>query len=148
MLLVSYYNNMGTIGNLELRLNENAWYASTSHDGYRVYEAILRLVELLDSVRNPTKEQFEKWFKGTSKELLPYNYHEGLLGGVPDEVVMDIPRKLILHTGHEEDCEIVGEGFQAKFENACIVLKAKYDFEILNYIRPEVRKTLKGLGSE
>lgn len=139
---------MATIGNLELRLNENTWYASTTHDGYKVYEAIPRLVEFLDSIRNPTKEQFEKWFRSTSRELLPHNYHEGLLGGVPDEVVMDIPRRLILHTGHEDDLEVVSEGFSAKFENACIILKAKYDFEILNYIRPEVRKTLKGLGSE
>ena len=93
-------------------------------------------------------EQSEKWFKNTSKELLSHNYHGGLLGGVPDEVVMGIPRKLILYTDHEDDYTIIEEGFQAKFENACILLKIKYDFEILHYIKSEIRKTLKGLDSE
>ncbi|MDO8656203.1 MAG: hypothetical protein Q7K45_03115 [Nanoarchaeota archaeon] len=140
--------NMATHGNLELRLNESSWYASTTHDGYRVYEAVPQLVKFLDSVRDPTKEQFEKWFRSTSKKLLPCNYGESLMGGVPSEVIMDIPRRLILHTGNEDDYRAVSKRFLVKFENAGIVLKAKYDFEILNYVRLEVRKDLKVFGSE
>lgn len=138
---------MATKGNLELRLDKNTLQASTTHDGYRVYEAIPRLVEFLDSTRNPTKEQLEEWFKDTSRELLPYKYREELLDGIPDEVIIDVPRKLILHTGHD-DYEIVSESFPAKFENASIILKAKYHFEILNYLRPEIRERSKSFGSE
>ena len=134
---------MATIGNLELRLGEKTLYASTTHDGHRVYEMIPKLVKFLDSAnktKNQTLVECTNWFESTSRLLLPYEYCAGLIDGVPHEVIIDIPRKLILHTGNEESYELVSENSPAKFENACIILKEKYSFEILKYVRPEMRK--------
>jgi len=134
---------MTTKGNLELRFNETTLCASTLCDGYRTYEAVPKLVDFLDSVKNPTKEQLSKWFRSMSKKLLPSDYSETLIGGVPNEVIMDIPRRLILHNGVEDTFESVSKGFPDKFENACIILKTKYDYEILRYVRQELRTFLK-----
>ena len=131
---------MATIGNLELRFNESSWYASTTHDGNKVYEAVPRLVDFLDSVKNPTREQFGEWFNSTSRELLPANYRERLLGGVPHEVIMDFPRKLILHNGYKDAYEAVSKDFPTKLENAHILLREKYNFEILEFTNPKSRK--------
>lgn len=133
---------MNTKGNLELRLHEKTLYASTNHDGYAVYKAIPRLVEFLDLIRNPTKEQFETWFRRTSKEVFPYNYHEGIIGGIPDEVIFDIPRKLVLHTdyGEADDLGAVSKRLASKLENACILLRQKHNYEILKFTKPLVRE--------
>jgi|GEM_PF-3670885 len=131
---------MGTVGNLELRLHEKTLYASTTHDGYAVYSLAPKLVEFLDSVRNPSREQFETWFRDTSKSLIPYNYSEELTGGVPCEVIIDVPRRLLLHTPEDE--------LQASFQNACIILEAKYNYQILEYDQPEMRSSRRSSGSE
>jgi len=124
--------HMSTKGNLELRIEKNTLYASCTHDGGKAYEIVPRLVDFMDSTENPTKDQFQEWFRKTSKELLHYNHHEGLIGGVPSEVIIDVPRRLLLHT-HEEE-------FPASFENACIVLREKYNYQILEYVQPQMRK--------
>lgn len=124
---------MSTKGNLELRIGENTLYASCTHDGDGAYEIVPRLVDFLDSTENPTTNQFQEWFKKTSRELLPYNHHEGLIGGVPSEVIIDVPRRLLLHTPKDE--------FPSSFENACIVLREKHNYQVLEYTQPQMRNS-------
>lgn len=131
---------MGTEGNLELKIGENTLYASCTHDGDGSYGIVPRLVNFLDSTENPTTNQFQKWFRKTSKELLPYNHHKGLIDGIPSEVIIDVPRRLLLHTTQDE--------FPANFDNACIVLREKYNYQILEYTPPQRRNSQLGLGSE
>ena len=131
---------MATIGNLELRINERTLQASTTHDGQRVYEIAAKLVEFLDSVRNPTHKQFEKWFEETSQKILLYRYFENILGGTPDEIIIDVSRKLVLHTMQKE--------FPPSFNNACTVLKEKYKYQILGYAKPLMRPQGNDLGFE
>ncbi|MFH1307592.1 MAG: hypothetical protein ABIH72_01955 [archaeon] len=124
---------MATIGNLELRTGQETLYASSTHDGDRAYEILPKLVNFLDSRENPTITQFQDWFKTKSKALLPYNHRKELLGGAPCEVIIDVPRKLVLHTAQDE--------FTTRFENACILLREKYNYEILPYTPPLIRNS-------
>jgi len=134
---------MSTKGNLELKFNETVLCASTISDGYRAFESIPRLVKFLDSVKKPKKEQLDKWFRSMSKRILPEEYSESLIGGCPCEVIMDIPRKLILHNGNEDVYSAVSVNFPDKFDKACDTLRKKYDYTILHYICPEVRQFMK-----
>ncbi len=115
-------------------------HASCTHDGYKAYEIVPRLVDFLDLTGNPTTSQFQEWFRKTSKELLPYNHHEGLIGGIPSEVIIDAPRRLLLHTSAEE--------FPASFEYACNILREKYNYQVIKYVQPQMRNIKKKLDSE
>ena len=98
-------------------------------------------------MRNPIKEKFESWFRKTSKELLPYEYCTELLGGAPEEVIMDIPRRLILHTGDDGEYLFVGDYFQEQLEEASARLRERHNFQIIKYIRPEVRTEMRVMTS-
>jgi hypothetical protein len=122
---------MSTKGNLELRLNGITLYASTTHDGDSVYESATELVNFLDTAQNPLNVDFMNWFKNISSKVFPYNYSNRLIGGVPTEVVIDVPRKLLLHTYNDE--------FPESFKIACRTLKLKHNYQVLTYTQHQVR---------
>jgi hypothetical protein len=125
---------MATHGNLELRIGENTLYASCTHEGDEAYGIASKLVDFLDQTKTPTVIQYQEWFKKISEILLPYNHYEGLIGGVPTEVIIDVPRRLLLHTPADE--------LPASFQKACSVLKNKYEYQVLEYVKPLMRNTL------
>ncbi len=129
---------MSTKGNLELRLGGSTLYASCSHDGNGAYGIALKLLDFLDLTKEPTSAQYQEWFRVTSRELLPHGYQEALTGGVPSEVVIDVPRRLLLHTLEDK--------FPADFGYACITLREKYNYQIMDYANHEISgifKTIK-----
>ncbi len=126
---------MATIGNLELRIEKDILYASCTHDGDRAYEIIQMLSEFLDSTERPTAQQYKSWFRKTSEEILPYNYCEELIGGVPHKVIINVGDKVILHTTpHEEFSDILRE--------ACNTLTTKHKYRILEYSDLEIGEQL------
>lgn len=140
---------MTTKGNLELRVGTETLFACANADGYRAYGIVSRLLDFLDATKNPSATKFGYWFTKTSKELFGDSYKEGRIGGIPCEVVIDIQRKLILHTPTDEDeLGLVGVEFPTKFENACILLKTKYSYSILEYENPSMRDRQERLGTE
>jgi len=120
---------MGTNGNLELRLIHDTLQASTTHDGINVYETTDRLAKFLDSIKNPTNDQYKNWFIETSKDLQVNEFRGEHLGGITtNEIIIDVPRKLILYTHNYE--------YPDSFMNACIKLQLRHNYQILQYGKP------------
>jgi len=122
---------MTTKGNLELRISHETLYASANADGDRAYEIVPGFLDFLDKHESPTIDQYKEWFRAAAKEILN-DYSEKLIRGVPCEVIIDIPRKLVLHDASEER-------FTPELENACIVLEQKYNYQILKFVSSAVR---------
>lgn len=136
---------MTTKGNLELRVGESTFFASASADGYNVYKIVPKLVEFLDESENPSVGMFKEWFEVTSREIISKDcYSERLIGGVPHEVIIDVRRKLLLHNGHDEAFGVVlgTRNFGKQFENACILLKEKFGYEVIEYVNEAIRKMM------
>jgi len=120
-------------GNLELRLGydyyaasrSQALYASSLYNGKTVYKAPSELVKFLDSVKNPSHEQFETWFREMSHALFPGQHYNNVLAGQGDEVIMDIPRKLLLFS-HSDKYPVV-------LADSLIDLRKKHDYQILMF---------------
>jgi hypothetical protein len=125
---------MATVGNLELRLFKNTLYSSCTHDGYKVYEIVPYLASFFENKKNPTSKQYRGWFKEKAKLLTSYKHYNELLGGCAEEVIIDVPRKLIIHTADSESLRFVSKQFPLKFKRACNILKSNYSYSIVEYV--------------
>ncbi len=110
---------MATGGNLELRMHNTSLYASTTHDGQKVYRAINAFASFLDVIKNPGPQAIKGLFHLASKRLLPYNHVNSLLLSDENpcktpmdvcEVVIDVYRKLVLHNANPTHRKLISKG--------------------------------------
>ena len=128
---------MSTIGNLELRLHGEVMDASVSSDGYRVYDSIVQLALLYDKhfeeeKPEPTRAEFADWFK----EIVPKVFQgqkvsNRLLGGVPCEVVIDTPRRILMHNGDDSFYTGISETAQYTIAGALDRLVNRHNYQVL-----------------
>lgn len=128
---------MSTIGNLELRLQGEVMYASVLSDGYRVYDSIVQLALLHDkSIEEgnigPQRTEFTYWFKNT----VPKVFHEQevsnrLIGGVPCEVIIDAPRRILIHNGNDSVYTGISETAQYTIAGALDRLVNRHNYQVL-----------------
>lgn len=121
---------MATIGNLELRIGTETLYGSTTHDGENVYKVVERLAGFLNATASPTTDQYRQWFRTTARELLPFRHRQDLTGGCSREVIIDVPRRLIVYSGDLADFVL-----DSKF-----VLEQSHHYQFLQFVQPLLRQ--------
>lgn len=119
---------MATHGTLELRVKGETLYASTTHDGYEVYEFIPQLADYLD--QEPDDEYLKRWFRATSKKLIPYNYSTTPYAGYDCKVIVDAADKIIFHNSDIDDLLIMSDT-EKRFKQAFDKLTKKFGYQIL-----------------
>ena len=128
---------MSTQGNLELRLHGKVMYASVSSDGYWVYDSIVQLALLHDKIfeegkDGPTKTEFADWFKETvPKVFREHDVSNRLIGGVPCEVIIDTPRRILMHNGDDSFYTTISETAPYTIAGALDRLVNRHNYQVL-----------------
>ena len=128
---------MSTTGNLELRLQGEVMYASVISDGYRVYDSIVQLALLYDKCVEDEKEdlnktEFSDWFRKTVPKIFrEVKVMDVLAGGCPCEVIIDVPRRILIHNGDDSSYTGISETAPYTIAGALDRLVKCHNYQVL-----------------
>lgn len=117
-----------------------------THDGYDIYKYVPSWLQFLNYNGSVplVSADVQSWMEKFGREQVgPLNV--GYAPEIAEQVLIDVPRRLVLHTGDDEAFGYIGEGFGDEFREACRMLEGRHFYEVHAYTCSGVRETLREL---